>query len=562
MPAGPRWILWLARLKRAAFLVTYLPLALLLSGPAVFRAGWPQSHEQLAPFERVECFRRALASGVWLPTWSPYPFAGYGSPFPLLYHRLFNLVAGWAAFAVGSSVIAVKALVPVLLVLGGLGMYRLCRELDVSRSLSWASGVLLMAAPYTLVDWLVRGAVAEFTAAMLFPWWLSMLVGFLRGVRRWLTLSILTAALFHAHSVMCLFALPFAVAAFALAFAQRTLTIRDLKLDWRHIAAGALILCVSVPPFVLAIARVMPSVNTEAFKSFTSPAQEFKAFGRYFVDEEFGWGAGFRGVSVELNRYLVVAALAFAFGAACLDLRLRRSATLFLLGALFGCLFLQLPISNWFYVHVPGAFYLQFPWRLNAFMTPILIGLVSVSGQSCAAASKRSWRAVHVVMLACLLFSLEFPLRALRLDYARYSAEELAANVASVSDDVAGLEYLPSGVGVPTRPPNRRGRARAAVAPPPVTPTTPLVSSDCDLAWPEEFTGKTLTLDVTSARECQVHIRQFPSPVLGLELDNATVLTGPPSDGLQIALHAGTSHVRLRQKSVAELAAEFLTKRR
>jgi hypothetical protein len=520
----------------------------------------------LAAFERVECFRRSIAAGDWIPTWTPYPYAGFGSPFPLVYHRLFNSIGGALAVCFGNSILAVKVLIPALLLCGGLGSYRLCREFGVSRSLSWASGVLLMAAPYTLFDWLVRGAVAEFTAAMLLPWWLGALLGLLRAERRWVRLAFLTALLFHAHSLICFFALPLAIAVFLFAFLGRALSVSDLLGDWRRITAGGLLLCVCVLPFVLAMGRVAPFLNTQAFTELTSPSKEMRPFAQYFVDDEFVWGEQWAGVTVELNRFLVITTLATAFAAACLQVRLRRVGTRMLIAAFAAYLFLQLRASTWIYAHAPGAAYIQFPWRLNAFMTPILIVLLAIAAQACASTSKRAWRCAHLAVYACLLLSLQFPVRALRLEYGHFSAEELQTNLASPSDDVTGDEYLPKGVKSPL-PPVKLGKRRRDGRREPyrlvenVPPVTPLVTSDCAQTWPDDFSGKTLVLVANQATECQVTIRQFISPVLSLQLENATFQEGPIGGGYRILLHTGRSRVTLQQKSVARLAVEYFSKR-
>jgi hypothetical protein len=50
-----------------------------------------------------------------------------------------------------------------------------------------------------------------------------------------------------------------------------------------------------------------------------------------------------------------------------------------LVGVLLGFFFLlQLPISGFFYLHVPGANMIQFPWRLLAFITVLMVALFAL----------------------------------------------------------------------------------------------------------------------------------------------------------------------------------------
>jgi len=81
----------------------------------------------------------------------------------------------------GSSQLAVRALVPALLVLGGVGMMRAGAALGWATPLRLWAGAVLMFAHYTLTDWMVRGAMAEFTAMMVLPWYLAACIALAKG---------------------------------------------------------------------------------------------------------------------------------------------------------------------------------------------------------------------------------------------------------------------------------------------------------------------------------------------------------------------------------------------
>ena len=53
------------------------------------------------------------------------------------------------------------------------------------------------------------------------------------------------------------------------------------------------------------------------------------------------------------------------------------------------CLALQMPWTEGFYVHMPGAAYIQFPWRLLAVLTPGLIAVAVVLADSALPHDKR-----------------------------------------------------------------------------------------------------------------------------------------------------------------------------
>ena len=82
----------------------------------------------------------------------------------------------------------------------------------------------------------------------------------------------------------------------------------------------------------------------------------------YIYDPSFNWGHMWRGLSMEIGRPIL--ALLVVMGA--LDLAVRGRCDRrnhWLLAVTFGysTFFLQMPASGWFYLNVPGAFFLGFP---------------------------------------------------------------------------------------------------------------------------------------------------------------------------------------------------------
>src|SRR5450759_1117484 len=132
--------------------------------------GWPENHDGVACFQKVEIFRRAFADGNLLPLWTPLAENGYGSPFPFFYHRLFNTLAGAVALTTGSAYSAVKVVIPFLLFTGALGMRRVLLAMGLGEFHAVCGALLLIFSNYAYTDWVVRGAFAEFTAFMLVPW--------------------------------------------------------------------------------------------------------------------------------------------------------------------------------------------------------------------------------------------------------------------------------------------------------------------------------------------------------------------------------------------------------
>src|SRR4051812_19139798 len=94
--------------------------------------GWPYNDESVSPFERIETFRRAFSEGILYPLWTVTAHSGYGSPWPLFYHRLYSTIGALLTYPLGSPLTVVKALTVLILFFGAAGMRRLLRVVGTS----------------------------------------------------------------------------------------------------------------------------------------------------------------------------------------------------------------------------------------------------------------------------------------------------------------------------------------------------------------------------------------------------------------------------------------------
>ena len=113
----------------------YLLVATLAAWCVLSIDSWPWNHDYVSTFQRVEVFRLAYLAGDFFPIWTPFGQNGYGSPFPFFYHRLYNSVVGLIAL-VCSTVTAVRISIPLMLLIGGLGMFRLAKRVGISTPLA------------------------------------------------------------------------------------------------------------------------------------------------------------------------------------------------------------------------------------------------------------------------------------------------------------------------------------------------------------------------------------------------------------------------------------------
>lgn len=370
-PLSTRSALLVLTLFAAAAVVTLAPV---WKGP-----GWPMNHETWGIAQRTQIYASHWASGDPLPIWSSSDNVGLGSPFPLFYHRLFYLVAAPLALVVGSLKTADAIAVVLVLTAGAWGMFLLTRQMGANDLAASVAGVSLVAANYTVTNWLVRGAVAELTGAMLVPW---VLLYFLRAIesrRMSVGLGVTLGLLWHAHSVLAFYVgMLLATTFLVLALCRRaSWTILDPRTAWTALAAfGVLVLPHLALMWPIQRGYDSSRIISEPF----APWFQFRPVSSYFWDTFWTPGHTEAGYTTQID--LPLLALLAVAAAAALKRRLDMSlsdAMLWAVAIPTALAFaLQMPWTAPFYVHMPGAAYLQFPWRLLAVLTPGLIAVAVV----------------------------------------------------------------------------------------------------------------------------------------------------------------------------------------
>ena len=103
-------------------------------------AGWPLNHSGNLFALHTHVYARHFSWFDILPIWSSADVSGFGSPMPLLYHKLFYFLAGVIALGVGSLKSADLIAVALLLVAGAAGLYLTMRTLGASRLAATVAG--------------------------------------------------------------------------------------------------------------------------------------------------------------------------------------------------------------------------------------------------------------------------------------------------------------------------------------------------------------------------------------------------------------------------------------
>ena len=465
MPCGRAWV---TRCLAAAFV-----WALLLLAPVMSHRGWPVNHDSAAPVARMAAIVGQWKIGHWIPVWSTHEQFGHGSPTPALYHKTFSYLSAAVLGATGGHVKA-ALVVPVLLlmVVAFCGMV-FCLRHALGGRYPWlwlTGGATLVASNYATIDWLVRGAMAEFAAFALIPWllgWCLLLIG--EGRWRW-WIGPLLALLALSHSSLGLFGLlPLGIA----------LALALLRWRWSHarrwtVAAATSIGVASllVLPFALPMlamgrsSRIDLLIKHPGFQPRTNQVDWW----RYFWDPHQAWDADWTSLTVPLDTacllllplYLVLLVLRRRNASAGGVNARQRSHVVaaapgwtaaFLLGTMAIMVWLQSASAFWVYEVVPGAAYLQFAWRLISYITPVLvicacIGLGWLASWSAAPGSGRqrrgpAWVAAGVLAAAMLGWTAYPKMDWSRLQHAWISPQTLESEAQQQGNYVALGEFLP-----------------------------------------------------------------------------------------------------------------------
>ncbi len=343
---------------------------------SLFHSGLPRTHEGNSYLYRVWAIARCLAEGQWDARWIGEFAHGYGYP-------LFNFYAPGLYYAAAlfrglgfSYLLSVKCATVAACCLGGWGAWLLGRRFWGSRRAAYWTSMLFVFFPYRACNLNIRGDFSELAAICLIPWALWAFDGAMRrpSVRRIVAAAAWFAAIVYAHNTTAL-----SFAAFLPLYLLAQWIAAAGPRYWRAASAAALAaiggLALSAAFWLPALAEkgfthaeimFKPGSHFDAAENLLSLAMLFdhdwrdydasaKVTATALMAHGLGWPAW-----IGIFGALAAAFLPFATRSSC---RWRRRV--FAVGVLLALVLLSmLQISRPFWVHVPLARTLQFPWRL------------------------------------------------------------------------------------------------------------------------------------------------------------------------------------------------------
>ena len=332
---------------------------------------WPYNHEMESFFRRTLIYADHLKNYDFFPIWSGADNLNHGGPFPLFYHKLFYYFSGIFFNLLKSNQESIVVTIIAFLIIGSFFIYLLIFDITGSRYLGVFGGLLLIFSNYTHTNWFIRGAMAEFSAAMLFPFLLYIIYHFFSYKRYSFSLGLILGLLFLAHSSVAFYV--YLVLAPVIIF---FLFKNKLLKDFIKITLGFGIL---IMPYVLLINTFRKDFNLSNILIYR-PQDELIPISKYLWDPEYVFGEPWDAYTVVLGNVIslliIVVLIYMMFVLENLNLVFSNYFTNYLIISVVLYLTLQLPIAMNFYLYFPGAQYLQFPWRLLSLIVPILIILL------------------------------------------------------------------------------------------------------------------------------------------------------------------------------------------
>lgn len=387
--------------RTAALAASGLAFAALALAPALAHRGWIISHDAWILFVRAGVIAGQWRLGHLVPVWSTAVQAGYGSPSPILYNKLFSYLSGLVLLA-GAPPRAVL-LVPLfaVLLLGHFGCARAVRAAlgRPDLALEILAGGALLTCNYVATDWMLRGADAELAGIMVVPWLLAWGLDLVRTGRAAWTVGPLFGLLWFAHSGIALFVAPALAAAGLIALLRFGRSALLPLLRCAALAIGLFVLIAA--PFLLPARPFLAYANLPAMIATMSPARTHQVFARLFHDRYWHFGDSWVGFTIQLDPVLQLALAALPF--ALLSRRTRWAALLLFA---FSVLMLALQLRAALPVfRLPVLAYLQFTWRL---VGPLSVAL-AIGGAVAIAAVPRAGLRLGCIALAALAIGLDLP---------------------------------------------------------------------------------------------------------------------------------------------------------
>ncbi|MCP5500153.1 MAG: hypothetical protein H7A25_09645 [Leptospiraceae bacterium] len=369
------------KIRENKLLLTFLFTSIILAlYPVLNITGWPNNHEDLFWRNRALLFHSYFREGIFFPVWDKYDIWGMGSPSALFYHKLFYYVMGILLFILPTIKSAVVLSLSFFFIIGWTGIYKILKLLNIENYLRIAFSSLLILLNYTYTDWVIRGAMAELSAMMLIPWILWWQLNLYKTKTFSFFIVIIFIALYFSHSIIAYYAGVQLVIAEIIFFAVNRKDIIVVKncLIRGAIASVIILLILGLNFYLMTAFMINGSydlkINLSNIKIAISAIYSYHPLIEYFYDKNLLFSEWEKyTVQLDLPITIIMCLTYFFLRKNKEKINFNSQADnlffIFIVISNFFCAFLQTKLSKFWYIYIPGADYIQFPWRLLAFIS-------------------------------------------------------------------------------------------------------------------------------------------------------------------------------------------------
>jgi len=320
---------------------------------------------------RTMVYAKHFRFGDLVPVWASSDNFGMGSPFPGLYHRLFYLVSGLTYALTNNSKMSITLALMAFTSIGVYSVFLTLCSYQCSRQIAMIGASTLPFLNYSVTNWLVRGAMAEYSAMMLVPLVLYLVKKSWDRGSLCVSTGFAFGCLFLAQSVIAYYTALIVGAVLIAGSLLRVFTRNFFSLKQIVLSLFAFISITwwSLLPMLyfrqqFDIGRLLPD--------FLNVQLQFHGAKEYLKDSSWSWSNAPNLFTLQLDIVFVL-----SLGVLLLMRRYSREHI-----GIFGIFAISLALQNdrskRLYEVIPFAEFIQFPWRLSTISSIALLILVFI----------------------------------------------------------------------------------------------------------------------------------------------------------------------------------------
>jgi len=406
--------------KKYLFIILFLSLLALWP---FFKKGYFETHDGQWWIIRFSAFHQTLVAGQFpvrfvdrLNNNYGYPVLNFDYPLPFYLAEVPKIIG--FGFADSIKIVFVASAI-----FSSIAMYWALSQV-FSNEAALAGSILYLYTPYRFVDLYVRGSIGENLAFAIAPVILGLILKLRKGNDIFLPfLAISIASLVLAHNVMAFLYLP---ALFIIALIMLKSKIKVIVSFFAGLAVSSFFWIPAI--YDLQYIR-LSRINV-------SNISDHLVFLKYLFVPNWGYGpipktASSNGLSVQIGLVsfcVIILSIYIAF-----KNRDKLRIIWFLVTTVCISIFLMTKTSMWFWLNVPFAYIIQFPWRLLGY----IIFSVSILGAYVIDVSNKRKFAAYLIILASIISTIFYirPEHFNNLPDSYYSTNE---STSTIND-----EYMP-----------------------------------------------------------------------------------------------------------------------